>query len=272
MGSKGYQFKNAQPLSRIILLSISSHPINTVGLLVLQVYSVISSGSTLRWSCSNRWHSLSNIEDRHELSHWPLLCSTRGRCSDFWWECKIMLLWFYVFILLSISSEGILNLLDLNHHPHTQSTIFLSLFFSLSIWKLNCGLKGADIGWQLCSTWRFFNGKLQLVFPSNERKTRSDETSGKKKQVFETVHHPRLFTVKKKLGKVNCANLTWNWYKRGKIGKLKVENVFLKRFLWTFFVGDTKLDISLNPLEVDMGVKGFHKIYWLYANTALVPD
>ena len=97
MGSKGYQFKNAQPPSRIILLSISSHPINTVGLLVLQVYSVISSGSTLRWSCSNRWHSLSNIEDRHELSHWPLLCSTRGRCSDFWWECKIMLLWFLCF-------------------------------------------------------------------------------------------------------------------------------------------------------------------------------
>ena len=115
---------------------------------------------------------------------------------------------------------------DLNHHPHTQSTIFLPLFFSLSIWKLNCGLKGADIGWQLCSTWRFFNGKLQLVFPSNERETRSDETSGKKKQVFETVHHPRLFTVKKKLGKVNCANLTLDWYKRGKIGKLEVENFF----------------------------------------------
>ena len=40
MGSKGYQFKNAQPPSRIILLSISSHPINTVGLIGL--YSVIA--------------------------------------------------------------------------------------------------------------------------------------------------------------------------------------------------------------------------------------
>ena len=48
-----------------------------------------------------------------------------------------------------------------------------------------------------------------------------------------------------------------------------MENVFLKRFLWTFFVGDTKLDISLNPLEVDMGVKGFHKIYGIKHHTVV---